>query len=203
MDAANPTSAKDQPPRLKSGSAHLPGEPGVWMFVLGDMLIFSIFFATFLFYRQQDVPLYIESSAKLSITFGAVNTILLLSSSLFVVWAIRFARLQEFKPAQRFFELALLCGAAFALIKFFEYSDKFSTGINVTTNDFFMYYFMFTGIHFVHVFLGLVVLIILRNKTTAADFQQSDMQLLESGATYWHMVDLLWIVLFPLLYLLR
>jgi nitric oxide reductase NorE protein len=181
----------------------LPGEEGVWMFVFGDMLIFALFFGTFLYYRQEDIALYVSSSEKLSIPLGTFNTILLLTSSLFIVYAVKMARLGHLKRTRAFFELGLTCGIGFGVVKVIEYGGKFSAGINVTTNDFFMYYFMFTGIHFVHVILGIVVLFILRNKTKSETIQTKDLQTLESGATYWHMVDLLWIVLFPLLYLLR
>jgi len=87
-------------------------------------------------------------------------------------------------------------------VKFFEYSEKIAAGFTLTTNDFFMYYFMLTGLHLMHVLLGLGVLCYLWFSLRAAPSADS-MRTLESGASFWHMVDILWIVLFALLYLLR
>jgi nitric oxide reductase NorE protein len=86
--------------------------------------------------------------------------------------------------------------------KALEYTAKFKAGITLLTNDFFMYYFVLTGIHLAHVVAGNVVLAVLWHKSRSAPAAGS-LNLYESGATYWHMVDLLWVCLFPLLYLVR
>src|SRR5262245_4861323 len=98
--------------------------------------------------------------------------------------------------------MALACGVAFGAVKIFEYRSKIVHGVTMLTNDFYMYYFALTGLHFVHLVIGIVVLALLLTKARAgmtADYQRY----LESGASYWHMVDLLWIMLFPLLYLVH
>ncbi|MEM7469216.1 MAG: cytochrome c oxidase subunit 3 [Pseudomonadota bacterium] len=184
-------------------SEHIPGEFGVWIFVLGDMCIFALFFAVYLFYRTEDLPLFIESQQTLNQNFGAVNTLLLLFSSLFVALAVLDIREQQGKYATRLIGLAIACGLGFAAVKFFEYGEKLRAGIGITSNDFFMYYYIFTGIHFIHVLIGLVVLLLMF--FAARDGIQTDnaMRTFESGGIFWHMVDLLWIVLFPLLYLIR
>ncbi len=182
---------------------HVPGEVGIWVFILGDMLVFGLFFLVFVYYRGLDVELYRQSQAALNQHYGAFNTLLLLASSWFVVMAVENARAASGKQAAGLFSLALLCGVGFGAVKFIEYREKLAAGITITSNDFFMYYYIFTGLHLLHVVIGMGVLIFLIKKTRSPLFQTSDMMLVESGASFWHLVDLLWIVLFPLLYLMK
>jgi len=182
---------------------HLPGEEGVWVFILGDMMIFSLFFCVYSYYRSLEPALYLQSQALLNQNFGAINTIFLLASSWFVVLAVHSVRGGEGHLAPRFIALAFLCGLAFAVVKVLEYSEKIGEGISLVTNEFFMYYFIFTGIHFLHVLIGLAVLAFLWRRARSGVHTKKERVFLESGASFWHMVDLLWIVLFPLLYLMR
>lgn len=182
---------------------HLPGEVGVWVFILGDMTIFTLFFVTFIYYRAQNVEVFAASQALLNQNRGALNTLLLLTSSWFVVLGVRAVHQHLDRLAPKLFGAAFLCGLGFATVKFFEFSEKIRHGVTAMTNDFFMYYFIFSGIHLLHVFIGIGVLafmIVHLHKHAAA---VPNMVLIESGASYWHMVDLLWIVLFPLLYLMK
>ena len=103
----------------------------------------------------------------------------------------------------RFFALAFCCGLAFVVVKIFEYSEKFDAGFTIMTNDFYMYYFMLTGIHLIHVVIGMGVLMFLWSTTRDVVFNDEKVNILESGASFWHMVDILWIVLFALFYLAR
>ena len=181
----------------------VPGEPGVWVFVLGDMLVFALFFSVFVYYRALDVELFAQSQATLNQNFGALNTVILLFSSWFVVMGVIDLRERAGRLAPHLFAAGFLCGLAFALVKYFEYGEKFAAGIGVTTNDFYMYYFIFTGLHLVHVLVGMVILALLWRMARAGIGSPRQLKLVESGGIYWHMVDLLWIVLFPLLYLMK
>lgn len=182
---------------------HLPGEAGIWIFILGDMTVFALFFVTFMFYRGQDPQLFAEAQTLLSQHWGAINTLLLLISSWFVVLAMNAIRLGRSPLAARLFSGAWLCGFAFVVVKYFEWGAKFSAGISITTNDFFMYYFVFTGIHLLHLLIGLGVLAYLISRARKGSIDQGGLMLMEGGACFWHMVDLLWIVLFPILYLVH
>lgn len=186
-----------------TSTTHLPGESGVWVFIVGDMLVFALFFGAFVYYRAQDPPLYIESQRSLNQGFGAINTLLMLSSSWFVALAVQAARTRPGKLSARFFVLALLCGAGFITVKFFEWGEKIRAGINLTSNDFFMYYYMLTGIHLLHVVIGMGVLTFLWNIARRPDAGNDTIQTLESGASFWHLVDTLWVILFALLYLMK
>lgn len=166
------------------------------------MVIFGLFFLVYVYYRGLDIELYRHSQAQLNQHYGALNTLLLLASSWFVVMGVEKARHGLGFKATPFFASALACGLGFSAVKVVEYSDKLAADITITSNDFFMYYYIFTGLHFLHVVIGMGVLIFLIVKTRTRHFQSSDMAMVESGASFWHLVDLLWIILFPLLYLM-
>lgn len=188
---------------------HLPGEPGVWVFILGDMLMFALLFGVFVHYRAQDPALYLQSQTTLNQGFGALNTLLLLTSSWFVVGAVQDARNHRTDRGCTRIILAFLCGAGFIIVKFFEYREKISAGSTLTSNDFYMYYYMLTGIHLLHVVIGMGVLIFLwrtlRQSALSPNTHspESVVAHLESGASFWHLVDMLWIFLFALLYLMK
>lgn len=181
---------------------HLPGEAGVWVFILGDMLMFAAFFIVFLFYRGEDVALFVRSQHTLNQHLGALNTFFMLTSSWCVAVAVETARRARPAGAQRWLLAGMACALGFVVVKFFEYREKILAGHTLTSNDFFMYYFMLTGLHLMHVLLGLGVLAYLWFSLRAPS-ADSSLRTLESGASFWHMVDILWIVLFALLYLVR
>lgn len=182
---------------------HLPGEAGIWIFILGDMTVFGLFFATFMFYRGRDPELFANSQILLNQNWGAINTLLLLSSSWFVVVALNAVRQGRAALSSRLLSASWLCGFAFVVVKYFEWGEKLDAGITLATNDFFMYYFVFTGIHLLHLLLGLGVLLYLISLTRRPVITSKGLMLIEGGACFWHMVDLLWIVLFPILYLVK
>ncbi|MFA5632224.1 MAG: cytochrome c oxidase subunit 3 family protein [Porticoccaceae bacterium] len=183
----------------------IPGEGGVWLFIFGDLLVFSLFFATFLFYRAENAALFDQSQAALNETYGVFNTALMLSSSWFVAMGISAVRRNSVRIPVALFSLAFLCGAGFGVVKFLEYGEKISQGINLTSNDFYMFYFLFTGIHFIHVLIGMGVLVFMIHYCRARPqgYSANDVRNMESGGCFWHVVDLLWIVLFALLYLVK
>ncbi len=184
-------------------TGHLPGEPGVWMFILGDMLMFALFFAVFLWYRGNDLELFSASQRLLSQGYGMLNTLIMLTSSWFVVTAVDAARARRQTLCRGLLALAMTCGVAFVTVKYFEWSEKIAAGYGLTSNDFFMYYYMLTGIHMLHVVIGTGVLLFLWRVTAARPPDPATVNTLASGASFWHMVDILWIVLFALLYLVR
>ena len=173
------------------------------MFILGDMLVFAILFATYLHYRGESPELFNASQYALKAGFGAANTVLLLLSSLLVATAIRAIRIDAKRLAARLIVGAIACGLAFSTIKVLEYYGKVTEGITPATNEFFMYYFVLTGIHWFHLIIGLVVLGVLVALSKKSDTTVRHLAFIECGACFWHMVDLIWIVLFPLLYLVR
>lgn len=180
---------------------HIPGESSMWFFVIGDLLIFGVYFVAYMYYRGQDHELFLQSQARLNLDIGAINTVVLLTSSLFVALGTSAARAGKTADGVRLFGIALLLGAAFPLLKMFEYVPEIIAGVTPGANLFFMYYFVMTGLHLCHVLLGLVILsFVIRNLRGAV---KPNMSFVETGATYWHMVDVLWLILFALFYSMR
>src|SRR5262245_18131281 len=140
----------NQPTAQSTGAeprGHLPGELGVWMFIFGDMFVFSLFCFTFAFYRGEQVDVFQQSQVQLNQGVGLLSTLILLSSSWFVASGVKLARWQRNTAATSFFGLAFLCAVGFGVVKFFEYGEMLNVGITPKTNDFFMYYYIFTGVH--------------------------------------------------------
>jgi nitric oxide reductase NorE protein len=185
-----------------NATRRLPGDRDVWVFVLGDMAIFSAYFAAYLFLdRASDPELFLRSQQQLSQNLGVLNTLVLLTSSLFVALSVQAARAGDFGVASRFLTLGGGFGAGFVLLKSCEWYAKLSNGITISSNAFFMHYYVLTGVHAFHVLLGLVFLAVLRRELQTAPCPR--LSVLEVGATYWHMVDFIWFVIFALLYLMR
>ncbi len=193
------------PQSTRRNHLRIPGEGGIWVFIFGDLLVFSLFFITFLMYRAENVALFTESQISLNESFGVFNTALMLSSSWFVAMGVTAVRRGMFKVPLGLFSLAFVCGAGFGLVKFFEYGEKLGAGITLSTNDFYMYYYLLSAIHMFHVLIGMGVLmfIIYFCKTREGVYTEADIRNIESGSCFWHVVDLLWIVLFALLYLVK
>lgn len=184
-----------------SRETRVPGESGFWVIILGDLTAFALLFCVYTYYRGLDVGLYLESQERLSRLYGAINVALLLTSSWCVVEGIEAFRRRVTDRARRLFGAALLLGIGFVLVKVVEYGEKVRDGIVATTNEFFMFYYVLTGIHLLHLLIGLGVLAWMRAKAKSQWSAQRDIELMECGGLYWHMVDLLWVALFTLLYL--
>lgn len=186
--------------RTRKGG-HVPGEEGVWVFIFGDLLVFATFFITFAIARRQELPVFDQSQAMLDRGLGLLNTLLLLTSSWFVAQAVAGVRRRD--PRARLLLLgAIVLGAGFVIVKAFEYTDKISAGLTLNTNSFFIYYYMFTGIHLIHVLIGLGVLCFTFSRFDRSGQFKAGTGLIEGSGAFWHLVDLLWIILFALLYLL-
>lgn len=192
-----------QDPQAVTGQRRLAGDEGVWFFITADITMFAVFFALFVVERYKAVALFETSRQKLDPVLGVLNTLILLSSSWLVALAVHSARSGRRDAVQRYLTLGMLVGAGFAVSKIFEYWQKISHGITLLSNDFFMFYFALTGLHFLHFVIGMVVLAVCLAKSRTDALDQKYIVWIESSGCYWHMVDLLWIVLFPMLYLLH
>lgn len=178
----------------------LPGVDGVWVLIGADAAIFAILFMSFMQDRLKAPGLFEASSRTLNFNLGGLDTLILLTSSWLVVLGVQAARRGELERVPRFLLGGVLTGCAFAVSKSAEYTEKFVAGITPATDAFYMWYFTLTGIHLAHVLVGTSLLTYLWIKARRKDV---NIKVTESVASYWHLVDLLWIVLFPLLYLQR
>lgn len=193
----------DAPVPPAAAVARLPGDLAVWFFILAELLAFAVFFLCYAFARARDVALFNESQRTLDLNSGAINTLLLITSSWFVVRAIQAVKHDRHAAGARWLVAAMLGGCGFLAVKVGEYADKFAAGVSLSTNTFYMFYISLTFFHFMHVILGLVILGVLLVNTLRRRYGSHEYSVLESGGAYWHMVDLLWIVLFPLVYVMR
>ena len=178
---------------------HVPGETGIWVLIGGELAAFSAFFLVFAYYRGLAPELFRASHAQLDRGIGLVNTVILLTSSLFVALGVQRVRDGRAGTA-RWLRAALVCGGLFAALKLFEYWAKVSAGITPLTDDFFMYYFAFTGVHLLHVVIGSGALLFAIG-ACRRDPSPTRTMIVECAGIFWHLVDLLWIILFALFYL--
>jgi nitric oxide reductase NorE protein len=190
--------------------AHPPGDFAIWIVIYVELLTFGLLFMGYIFSRRSDVELFNASQLVLNQNSGFVNTLILITSSYFIVKAVHsikdMAKAQQKKAnllASKWILSAMFLGFVFLGIKVWEFSHIFSLGITLSTNSFFMFYLMLTMFHFMHVMLGLIILFNINQKMRLHGYSLEDHSGLETGASYWHLVDLLWIVLFPLVYILR
>jgi nitric oxide reductase NorE protein len=179
---------------------HLPGDGHMWFMVLGDLIIFGAYFIVYMVQRAMAPAAYLQAQQHLSITIGVLNTLVLVTSSWFVAQAVRATATADYERAIRLIYGGGACGVLFIAIKAYEWTMKITHGYT-TSNEFFMFYYMLTGVHVFHVALGILILgIVVRELRNP---RRRRLSMVEQGATYWHMVDLLWLVIFGLLYVVR
>jgi nitric oxide reductase NorE protein len=191
------TTAKD----ASAAGRRIPGEPGIWVLLVGDSAVFALFFVTFMLERSKAPNEFDVARRTLHIGIGLTNTFVLLSSSLLIAIAVGAMRAGARSIAGKAVLASMACGVLFVGLKCYEYSSMLATGSGGGANDFYLYYYALTGIHLFHVCLGLAVLVALWTQTRRPELGPTRMAVFESGACFWHLVDMLWIVLFPLLYL--
>jgi nitric oxide reductase NorE protein len=180
---------------------HVPGEPELWIFILGDMAVFAVFFGILAVNHALRPALFAMGRTHLNLPFGLANTVVLLTSSYFVASALRAARNGRGDISQRLYQGAILLGVVFAGVKFLEYRAQVEVGEPWIGNDFCMFFFVFTGIHLLHVLIGMLALHLASRRCASRRFSPADLPFLEGAGAYWHMVDAVWVVLFLLLYL--
>lgn len=180
----------------------VPGEPGVWIFILGDLIVFGVLFVLFMSQRGSDPDLFNQSQLMLHRAFGGVNTLLLLTSSLLVVLAVGAIRAGE-KIARSLLYWALACAGVFLVNKGIEWTALIVDGHGLSSNSFFTYFFVMTGLHAAHVIFGAGLLIAMVVLSGKGRLNKPQVGLIESFGCYWHLIDILWLVIFPLLYLVH
>lgn len=181
----------------------VPGEPGVWVALIAEMATFTALFGVIVWSRASNPRIFSEGQAVLSQPLGLFNTIVLIVGSVLVVNAITAVQTGQQQQASRSLGAAMLCGAVFAGVKALEYHHVVQHGAFIHTNAYWMLFFAVTGAHLLHVFVGVSVLGLIRRRVKLGLPGPRDRDLFMSATCYWHMVDLLWLVLFPLFYLVN
>lgn len=180
-----------------------PGDLAVWFVIFAELLTFGLFFLTYGFTRASNVALFDASQQLLDRRTGAINTVLLITSSYFVVRAVAAIKADDGRSAARWLFAAMGLGGGFIALKLNEFVHSFAAGITLSANTFYMFYLSLTAFHFLRVVVGLLVLGIIAQKTWAGGYGAAEHTGMETGAVYWHMVDMVWIVLFPLVYVIH
>jgi len=181
----------------------LPGVEGVWVFIGADSVIFAILFLSFMQDRLKNPAIFEASRQTLNMNLGGIDTLILLTSSWSVALAVQAMKRDQIDREPRLLLGGAVTGLMFVASKSIEYFEKFAHGITPGTNPFYMWYFTLTGIHLIHVVVGTSLLTYLWVRSWRGTYDHLHRAVPESVASYWHLVDLLWIVLFPLLYLMK
>jgi cytochrome c oxidase subunit III len=186
---------------------------GMWVFLATEIMFFGGMFLGYTIYRTAYPQAFADASNHLDVWLGTVNTAVLICSSFTMALAVRAAQLGRAKPAILFLLLTIVLGAVFLAIKFTEYHAKFIEHLvpggafvydearAAAAEIFFSFYFAMTGMHALHMLIGVGLLATLIVKTARGRFSADYYTPVELIGLYWHFVDIVWIFLFPLLYL--
>ena len=185
---------------------------GMWLFIFTELLLFGGLFLVYSIFRAEYPLAFHASSLELSVTIGAINTIVLLFSSMTIAMALTAIQKNDQKRALIFIGVTLFCAAIFLVNKYFEWGHKFEMKLYPGSPLmpflgrgyllYFSLYFFMTGLHALHIIIGMTLLVVCYFKVKSKNINSKDYVLLENGALYWHLVDLIWIFLFPLMYLI-
>lgn len=185
---------------------------GMWLFLVTEVLFFGALFVAYAFLRWAYPEMFVEAHRLLDWRMGGVNTLILIISSFTMVMAVRSAQVNERSKTTGYLLATLVCAFGFLVVKFFEYSAKIhhgllpakfftASGVSEHLHLFFGLYFTMTGLHGIHVAVGIGLIIWLMRRNAKGHFYSGYFTPLEMVGLYWHFVDLVWIFLFPLFYL--
>ena len=178
-----------------------PGGILLWIIIFLELITFGIALIAMVVSSKQDPTVFHESRLLLNTAFGTINTVFLITSGFFMALSVNYLKQKNTKRSLFFLRLTMLGGLLFLVLKSFEYFDKIEAGLTVGYNTFFTFYWMLTLFHVIHVLVGLVILgsVYFGLKKTTSTTSIEDV---EASAAFWHMCDLIWLLLFPIIYLL-
>jgi nitric oxide reductase NorE protein len=195
---ATDTSTADQP---DEEIERVPGEGDMWFFVLFESLVFTAYFCVYLYFRTQDERAFLEAQSALNLPLGIIDTIVLLTSSWAIARCVQEARAGRYPAARQLALTTIGLGAAFFALKLVEWVHLINEGHTFTSSDFMQHFFFLTGMHAIHLLIGFVALGILVHQLS--DPQRRSQETIETCSTYWHTVDLYWVLIFAMLYIVR
>lgn len=178
----------------------LPGDVAWWLFLGAEFVTLCIFFGLFAVMRTSNSEAFRQAQAQLNPTPAFINALILITSGYFAARGVHAMQNQTNRIGARWFHGAAALGIVFLVIKSWEYWIKLEQGISLSTSTFYFFYFFLTGFHYLHVWLGVGFLFWVAHRCRrghSSELQRHS----ESCAAFWHMLDLVWIILFPLLYL--
>ncbi|MEK9282001.1 MULTISPECIES: cytochrome c oxidase subunit 3 family protein [unclassified Bradyrhizobium] len=173
----------------------LPGDPMIWVLIFSELAAFGLFIGAFVTARVLHPAMFAAGQAALDSRLAGLNTVVLVTSGWAAAHGTKSARAGERPRSRRWLVGAMVLGGLFVAIKLVEYGGEIGRDISLETSTFFTLYFLLTGFHLLHVCLGIVILAVVCRRAEPTG--------VETGTAFWHMVDLVWIVMFPVLYLVR
>jgi len=186
---------------------------GMWLFLFTELLLFGGLFLVYSIYRLKNAAAFATAGEELNVTIGAINTIILLTSSMTVAMSITAIQKNNKKLALGLILFTIVCALAFMVNKYFEWEHKIELGIYPGSDLlhtlpagqglFYLLYYFMTGLHAFHIIVGAIILIVVMFSISKDKIRSDQFVFLENGALYWHLVDLIWIFLFPLFYLIH
>lgn len=216
MNTVNHTTTHDHAHHFDSAEhEYLASKLGIWLFLSTEILMFGTLFVAYVIYHGLYPEVFLKGSEFLSWQYGAVNTVVLLTSSLTMALGIYYLQKGKQKAAVANLWFTVFCGAVFMCIKYVEYSHKIHLGLmpgSWFTGDtmglenlplYFSFYFMMTGLHGLHVLIGMGLISWVAIRAMRGEFGPRRYTAVEGVGLFWHLVDLIWIYLFPLLYLVE
>lgn len=178
-----------------------PGDPDMWLFVVVESLVFLSYFCVYIYARTQDEHAFLTAQSALTMWLGVLDTIVLLTSSWAIARCVQCTRAANYAGARRFAYSTAGLGVAFLALKIAEWVHLIRDGHTFSSSDFMQHFFFLTSIHAVHLVIGFVALGVLVRQLS--DPRRRSHHTIETCATYWHTVDLFWVVIFAMLYVLR
>ena len=184
-------------------AGNIPGNFAIWAAILAEMSEFAIMFIVYFLAKVHNPEIFYEGPTKLNTLAGTVNTLLMLSSSFFVVRSVIAIRHDKSKESVKWLWGAVTCGALYLIVKIIEYQWNSAQGLDTETNIFYGVYYYVTFNHFLHVGWGSAGIIWVIYRINTGIYTKNEHEGLINIALYWHMIDLAWITIFPLLYVIR
>jgi len=178
-----------------------PGGILLWIIIFLELITFGVALIAMVYYGNEEPKTFHESRLLLNVTYGTVNTVLLLTSGFFMAVSVHELKNNQKQKSQKYLLAAMLFGVFFLILKAIEYSAKLDAGFDISYNTFFTFYWLLTLFHVIHVIVGLVILasVYFGIKKEKSNTKIEDV---EASAAFWHMCDLIWLLLFPIIYLI-
>jgi len=175
---------------------------GIWIFLATELLLFGGLFTVYTVYRLKFPDMFYQQHLELDRLLGGLNTVVLICSSFSVAIGVEAIRRDRVRLMKLMYGLSVMLAGTFLVIKYIEYSEDFSKGVTPSKNIFFSLYFMMTALHAIHVIVGMTALTVVLIMAHRGRFSSEYNTPVEITGIYWHFVDIVWIYLFPLLYLI-
>jgi nitric oxide reductase NorE protein len=175
-----------------------PGGILMWIIIFLELITFGLALIAMLYMSKSEPVVFQDSRLLLNPIFGLINTIVLLTSGLFMALSVYEFKLLNRLRFKKYVGIAMLFGIVFLIVKSIEYFTKIDAGLSLGYNTFFNFYWMLTGFHVIHVIIGLIILSTLYFNNSKQNLKIVDV---EASAAFWHMCDLIWLLLFPVIYL--